>query len=919
MWDVLYRPLTFADVLGQEGTVQVLKSRLRKGTALDTSYIFSGGHGRGKCVVGSTLVVTDQGTLPIETLMGGPGRIEPVSLGVIQEGGLLAKAAYSYRGGVRDTLRIRTHKGFELEGTPHHRVKVLAESGCIEWRQISQLRVGDYVCLARGTRLFGSGASLSNYAYVRKQADHSSRDLEIPSRLDGQWGRLLGYLTGDGSVTTRKGVSIHTEEPDIIEDARFLLQELGGSAGVSPDKRRKRLVAVRCAGVQFRDFLDFLGLAHVKAGGKQVPWAVLVSPEEIVKEYLKGYFESDGSASGDVVEALTKSPRLAEQVQVLLLNLGIVARRFPKRHKKYGKYWRIRVARSSLKVFQERVGFVSVRKKSQLQAILDRAHAKGRRDLANFYEIVPHQAAHLMRFYKGLPRSLRNRDTNHFFRSRQDKISCTDSQIRRAAENFPGYPGVSHFEHLLSTEYYFDPVDKITKGRSEVFDLNVPDGEMFAAGGFMNHNTTLARILGRALLCLDLRDDGEPCNECDNCRAILEENSMVFSELDAASKGTIDNVRRIVDGLGFVTPGASKRVYVFDESHRMSRDSQDVLLKPLEDKKLVGIFCTTEPAKIRGTIRSRCEEYPIRKITREAIQARMQSILEKEGVKSDADALLTVIDHCGGHVRDVLNRLEMIAQLGPVDSETVREYLSLGLVSTYYQILLSLGDPAKSVALVEEACDKVGVEDVSAGIAEAAMNAYRLAHNMFAEFTYVDRGLAEEVYKVYGDNVIQLAEYFLHRHVGKTSLICDVVRCSGGVPSTQAARSPAPVKVHACEPVATSAESPPVPAKPSFVEGTPSVEETQAPPSPIVPDEPVAEGPPSDVRQDGVGNLGSSDVQALTTMDTEAIALKHPRGHKGKAEVKPPFLKGRTRLTQILTSGEWQREFACTWGRRGGG
>ena len=88
MWDIRYRPTRFADVLGQEGTVKVLQSRLRKGTALDTSYIFSGGHGRGKCVSGDTLVVTDRGILPIGDLMGGPERIEPISLGISQEGGI---------------------------------------------------------------------------------------------------------------------------------------------------------------------------------------------------------------------------------------------------------------------------------------------------------------------------------------------------------------------------------------------------------------------------------------------------------------------------------------------------------------------------------------------------------------------------------------------------------------------------------------------------------------------------------------------------------------------------------------------------------------------------------------------------------------------------------------------------------------
>lgn len=440
------------------------------------------------------------------------------------------------------------------------------------------------------------------------------------------------------------------------------------------------------------------------------------------------------------------------------------------------------------------------------------------------------------------------------------------------------------------------------------------DTSYIFSGGHGRGKTTLARILGRALLCQDLREDDEPCNECDNCKAILDETSMAFAELDAASRGTIDNIRHIVDDLDFVTPGAPKRIYVFDESHRMSRDAQDVLLKPLEDKRLVGVFCTTEPSKIRGTIRSRCEEYPIRKVTREDLLTRMKWVLEQEGVKSEEDALLIIIDHCGGHVRDVLNRLEMIAQLGDVRVDIVREYLNLGLVSTYYKVLLSLGNPSESLVLVEEACDRVGVEDVSSGLAEAAMNSYRLAHNMFVEFTHVDRGLAEQVYSVYGEEVVRVAEYFLRRRTSKVGLICDVVRCAGGVPApTGIAQAAPPVKVHACEP--QQAQEAPSKATPP----------PQPPEAPKPPEAPPEAPPPvpqktsgKAMRKDGIGNLGSSDPFALTTDDINAVAGEHPRGARGD-ETVPSKFQGRYGKAQdrVMDPDEWAKAFLIAWGRRG--
>ena len=429
--------------------------------------------------------------------------------------------------------------------------------------------------------------------------------------------------------------------------------------------------------------------------------------------------------------------------------------------------------------------------------------------------------------------------------------------------------------------------------------------------------TTFSRILGRALLCQDLRD-GEPCNECDNCEAILNETSVAFTELDAASKGTIDNIRRIVDDLDFVVQGAAKRIYVLDESHRMSRDSQDVLLKPLEDKKLVGIFCTTEPTKIRGTIRSRCEEYPIRKITREDILARMKLVLEKEGVGCQDDAVLTVIDHCGGHVRDVLNRLEMIAQMGDITVDVVRDYLELGLVSVYYKVLLSLGDPAEALSLVDDACDRVGANEVSSGIAEAAMSSYRLANNMFTEFTYVDRDLAKKVYDTYGDEVVRLAEYFLSRRASKVSLICDIVRCAGGVPAKGASQpTSTPVVVQVAAPVQ---EQPPVPTPGPTKEPSKPVQEAPPAAAPSKPAPPNEVAPPvqgkNSLREDGIGNMGSLDPLALTSKDTSGTPVEMPRGNSEKP-MPAPKLTSKKAIDDILTPEQWTRELIATVAARG--
>jgi DNA polymerase III subunit gamma/tau len=420
------------------------------------------------------------------------------------------------------------------------------------------------------------------------------------------------------------------------------------------------------------------------------------------------------------------------------------------------------------------------------------------------------------------------------------------------------------------------------------------DTSYIFSGGHGQGKTTLARILARAMLCENLdKSDPEPCNECDSCKAFLEENCSAYVELDAASKGTIDNIRAIVDDLAFMVLGGSKRIYLFDETHRMSRDSQDVLLKPIEEKKMIGIFCTTEPEKIRGTIRSRCEEHSIRKIAREDILVRMKMILNTEGVEFTDDAVFTVIDYCDGHVRDVINKLGMIAQLGPVTLEAVRERLSLGMVATYYEILLALDNPSLAVELIEKACERVGPDEVANGLAEAAMNAFRMAHGLYASFVTVDRDLAKKLHMKYGDGIIRLADRFSKaRYSTRISLVCDTLialpQASTALPVMQVMSAPVAVQ-----------QAPQLAAAPTAAKA--------APLGPVA--APAASG--TSVRPDGIGSR-KDDPLGLTDLDDKSVPRDWPRG---RTPIKPVNFSVDTpeEEMRILTPAEWRATFERLW------
>lgn len=449
------------------------------------------------------------------------------------------------------------------------------------------------------------------------------------------------------------------------------------------------------------------------------------------------------------------------------------------------------------------------------------------------------------------------------------------------------------------------------------------DTSYIFSGGSGQGKTTLARILARALLCERLStSDPDPCNQCDNCKAILEENSTAYLEKDAATQGTVDHMRKIVEDLPFAIFGAAKRIILFDECHRMSKDAQDALLKPLEEKKLVGMFCTTEPEKIRGPIRTRCEEYAIRKVTPEDVLARMKHILVAENVEHEDAGVMTIINACGGHVRDVINRLEMCAQMGPVTLENVREHLNLSVVTTYYQILLNIPTNTKAaLALIDQTCERVTPEEVASGLAEAAMNSFRLEMGLLSEASLADKDLGVQVAALYGKQLVRVADMFSKsRYTTQIGLVCDVVGLatmltSGGVP-TYVPTSPQPT----FQPIVTKIAAPPVAAPPSSMEvpvpavAAPQVAApipaTQTPTLKYVP-QPKGQGP--DVRADGVGPLGQ-DPCALTEFDQFAVPQVKMRGSHERKEIQ--FDKHRVRDgREILPPATWRAAFENLWRR----
>ncbi len=171
--------------------------------------------------------------------------------------------------------------------------------------------------------------------------------------------------------------------------------------------------------------------------------------------------------------------------------------------------------------------------------------------------------------------------------------------------------------------------------------------------------TTIARLLGRAANCLNPSEDG-PCNECENCKAILGEKTIDFVEIDAASNNGVEDARKLIDGARYCPVELKRKVYIIDEVHMLSTAAFNALLKTLEEPKphCLFILCTTELHKVPATIRSRCERYDFKSIPMDEIVDCLEEVLKDQETAYEKDALYLIAKNSGGALRDALSILE---------------------------------------------------------------------------------------------------------------------------------------------------------------------------------------------------------------------------------------------------------------------
>ena len=225
------------------------------------------------------------------------------------------------------------------------------------------------------------------------------------------------------------------------------------------------------------------------------------------------------------------------------------------------------------------------------------------------------------------------------------------------------------------------------------------------SGGRGTGKTSAAKIMARAINCLHPKEDGEPCNECEICKAILDGSLTDVVEMDAASNNSVEDIRAIRDEVNFLPTVAKYRVYIIDEVHMLSTGAFNALLKTLEEppEHVKFILATTEPQKLPATILSRCQRFDFKRITVENIEKRLKIICKESNIQITDEALKMIAILAEGALRDGISILERCSQdtEGVIDEDKIRELVGMPKLELIKQIVKSMIEkqPEKAIEI----------------------------------------------------------------------------------------------------------------------------------------------------------------------------------------------------------------------------
>jgi len=443
-----------------------------------------------KCVTGDTLVLTENGLVPIASLspMRLPDQFEPIQVRVVSPHGV-EPANLFYYGGKRETRRVYLRYGFEIEGTPNHSVQVLGDDGRIRFVPLEALKPGDRVVLYMNQQRFGPpGQPLPSYTGSWRT---SSGRIRFPERMSEDLAYLLGCITSAGSITVN-GVAICHHDRKLLQRLEGIFYERFGLRGhIVPDRRRKQLYNLQVNSRPLRDWLIHALGMRPGARNKVIPESILRASREEIIAFLQGLF-LDAFVTGDgrMFGITLASRTLIRQLQILLLNMGI----FSRVTRSGAHAWALTVSGEALDRLASIARFDEPWKTRRIRA---RHNGRDHR-LFNDALLLPEPVTQALRaMQQASTRSLLSLYGEPGPEYQRARVNLRMGHRMERSMAYRLYRHSDDVEHPYARAFFnsdrpemlYVPVERIESGFAEVFDLHVPGSHSFIANGIGNHNT----------------------------------------------------------------------------------------------------------------------------------------------------------------------------------------------------------------------------------------------------------------------------------------------------------------------------------------------------------------------------------------------------------------------------------------------
>lgn len=455
------------------------------------------------CVTGDTLVVTENGLIPIGEFTNKEG----INIKILSKDRKIHKASKWFDSGEHPTLKVTTNKGYTIQGSYNHPLLTLTADTfgkpIFMWKTLDKINEGDILVLDRSNKALWPKNELNIKPYFPRQRTNRTKIRILPKTLTQDFAFILGALCSEGTISENKIEFCNSDRVFIDKFKEAWEKTFPDSTLHKFDRKpssygKRDYSRLECHCCYTIDFLKNLGLAAVKSKYKILPKTILESPKNISATFLRSYFEGDGSISYSrkmiELSCCSASEQLLKELQILLLRFGIDAfKRFDK-YKNVHKLY-IRGKRNTLK-FYKQIGFIGEIKNKKLEFVI----LNYKKD-SSLFDYVPFISDYI-RQKVGYSEFIEKHNFDRYSSMEQNYQELSAIMLQKTGEDV-----TSMFEYFLTYDYLFEKVVKVEEaGISKVYSIKVEsDCHSFVANGFINHNTEakLSKLSEEMLVDID--------------------------------------------------------------------------------------------------------------------------------------------------------------------------------------------------------------------------------------------------------------------------------------------------------------------------------------------------------------------------------------------------------------------------------